>query len=87
MSSLCSQRDHSRKETFGRGAVKLCREWEGDAFGIFARFRRSLLAVTPHIGSFALTKTIRPATQASQCPFKSFSMSLLVLNFQPVLRG
>ena len=47
MSSLCSQRDHSRKETFCRGAVKLCGEWEGDAFGIFARLRDSLLAVTP----------------------------------------
>ena len=38
-------------------------------------------------GSFTRAKTIPPATQASQCPFKSFSMSLLVLNFQPVLRG
>lgn len=47
MSNLCSQRDHSCKETFGRGAVKLCGEWEGDAFGIFARLWGSLLAVTP----------------------------------------
>lgn len=38
-------------------------------------------------GSFTRAKRIPPATQASQCPFKSFSLSCLVLNFQPVLRG
>ena len=47
MSSLCSQRDHSRKERFGRGAVKLSGECEGDAFGIFSCLRRALLAATP----------------------------------------
>lgn len=47
MSSLCTQRDHSRKESFGRGAVKLWGEWGGDAFGIFSCLWRSLLAATP----------------------------------------
>ena len=43
MSGLCSQRDHSRKETFGRGAVKLCGECEGDAFRISHAFSTRFL--------------------------------------------
>lgn len=72
MSSLCSQRDHSRKESFGRGAVKLCGEWKGDAFGIFSRRRRSSRSNATRMAASHTQKQFRQLRRLANVPSNHF---------------